>query len=433
MNILSIGGSDPSSGAGIQNDIKTITELDAYCLTIITAITSQNTEKFFQVEPVSSKMIISQIDSILSDFKINAIKIGMVYNSSIIKAIKSKLRYVKVPIILDPVIKSTTGGELIEKNAIRYYKKMLIPLAFVITPNTFEAEVLTGTSIKNEKDLLTSAKKIKNFGARNVVITGNNFGKQTISDFILENSNHYSIKSKKIPKKNHGSGCTFSSALTVCIARKMNFRDSVEFAKKFTIDSIKNAKIVGKGIPVTQANNYDINKKNLKKAIDKFIKIKNAYSLIPECQTNFVFSKQISISIKDVVGVTGRIVKSGTSVIVAGDLEYGGSTHVASAIIAMNKKFKTIRSALNIKYNKKILEQFKKKGFNITSYDRSKEPSIVKNEENSSISWGIKKAIKEISRPPDIVYHKGDYGKEPMILIFGKNPDEVIHKISKLS
>ena len=433
MNILSIGGSDPSSGAGIQNDIKTITELDAYCLTIITAITSQNTEKFFQVEPVSSKMIISQIDSILSDFKIDAIKIGMVYNSSIIKAIKSKLRYVKVPIILDPVIKSTTGGELIEKNAIRYYKKMLIPLAFVITPNTFEAEVLTGTSIKNEKDLLTSAKKIKNFGARNVVITGNNFGKQTISDFILENSNHYSIKSKKIPKKNHGSGCTFSSALAVCIARKMNFRDSVEFAKKFTIDSIKNAKIVGKGIPVTQANNYDINKKNLKKAIDKFIKIKNAYSLIPECQTNFVFSKQISISIKDVVGVTGRIVKSGTSVIVAGDLEYGGSTHVASAIIAMNKKFKTIRSALNIKYNKKILEQFKKKGFNITSYDRSKEPSIVKNKENSSISWGIKKAIKEISKPPDIVYHKGDYGKEPMILIFGKNPDEVIHKISKLS
>jgi len=213
----------------------------------------------------------------------------------------------------------------------------------------------------------------------------------------------------------------------------MNFRDSVEFAKKFTIDSIKNAKIVGKGIPVTQANNYDINKKNLKKAIDKFIKIKNAYSLIPECQTNFVFSKQISISIKDVVGVTGRIVKSGTSVIVAGDLEYGGSTHVASAIIAMNKKFKTIRSALNIKYNKKILEQFKKKGFNITSYDRSKEPSIVKNKENSSVSWGIKKAIKEISKPPDIVYHKGDYGKEPMILIFGKNPDEVIHKISKLS
>jgi len=433
MNILSIGGSDPSSGAGIQNDIKTITELDGYCLTIITAITSQNTEKFFQVEPVSSKMIISQIDSILSDFKIDAIKIGMVYNSSIIKAIKSKLRYVKVPIILDPVIKSTTGGELIEKNAIRFYKKMLMPLAFVITPNTFEAEVLADTRIKNEKDLLASAIKIKNFGTRNVVITGNNFGKQTISDFILENSNHYSIKSKKIPKRNHGSGCTFSSALTVCIARKMNFRDSVKFAKKFTIDSIKNAKIVGKGIPVIQVNNYDINKKNLKKAIDKFIKIKNAYSLIPECQTNFVFSKQIPRSIKDIVGVSGRIVKSGTSVIVVGDLEYGGSKHVASAIIAMNKKFKTIRSALNIKYNKKILEQFKKEGFNITSYDRSKEPSIVKNKENSSISWGIKKAIKKISKPPDIVYHKGDYGKEPMILIFGKNPDEVIHKISKLS
>ena len=174
-----------------------------------------------------------------------------------------------------------------------------------------------------KKIYLLQQKKIKNFGTRNVVITGNDFGRQAVSDFILENSNHYSIKSKKISKSNHGSGCTFSSALAVCIARKMNFRDSVEFAKKFTIDSIKNAKKVGKGIPVTQAKDYDLNKKNLKKAIDEFTKTKNAYSLILECQTNFVFSKQIPISIKDVVGVSGRIVKSGTSVIVVGDLEYG--------------------------------------------------------------------------------------------------------------
>ena len=101
MNILSIGGSDPSSGAGIQNDVKTISSLDGNCFTVITAITSQNTRKFSSVEPVSPKAIASQIESIVSDFKIDAIKIGMVYNSAIIKAIYSKLRRIGIPIILE--------------------------------------------------------------------------------------------------------------------------------------------------------------------------------------------------------------------------------------------------------------------------------------------------------------------------------------------
>ena len=109
MNLLSIAGSDPSSGAGIQSDVKTFTSLGAYALSTITSITSQNTQKFGKVEPVSAKMIKLQLDSIFSDFKVDVIKIGMVYNSSIIRAIHSRLSKVKAPIILDPVIKSTTS------------------------------------------------------------------------------------------------------------------------------------------------------------------------------------------------------------------------------------------------------------------------------------------------------------------------------------
>ncbi|PJB97171.1 MAG: bifunctional hydroxymethylpyrimidine kinase/phosphomethylpyrimidine kinase, partial [Nitrosopumilales archaeon CG_4_9_14_0_8_um_filter_34_10] len=118
MNLLSIGGSDPSSGAGIQSDIKTFDMLNSYGLTVITAITGQNTSNFGIIQPVSKKILKNQLELLISDFNIDGIKIGMVYNSEIIKTIHNELRNTKVPIVLDPIIKSTTGGLLIKKTAI---------------------------------------------------------------------------------------------------------------------------------------------------------------------------------------------------------------------------------------------------------------------------------------------------------------------------
>ena len=134
MSILSIGGSDPSSGAGIQSDIKTFSNYDVYGFTVITAVTSQNTKKVVSIEPVSSKSLKTQLDSILSDFQIDAVKIGMVYDSSIIKAIHVMIKNLKCPIVVDPIIESTTKAILLKKSAIADYRKMIIPLATIITP-----------------------------------------------------------------------------------------------------------------------------------------------------------------------------------------------------------------------------------------------------------------------------------------------------------
>jgi len=143
MNLLSIGGSDPSSGAGIQSDVKTFTKFDVHGLTVITAITGQNTSSFGMIEPVSKKILKNQLESVITDFKIDGIKIGMVFNSQIIKTLYQQLKKLKIPIVVDPVIKSTTGGMLIEKSAIADFQKYIIPLATVITPNKFEAEILS--------------------------------------------------------------------------------------------------------------------------------------------------------------------------------------------------------------------------------------------------------------------------------------------------
>ena len=198
MNLLSIGGSDPSSGAGIQSDIKTFSALDAYGITIITSVTGQNTSNFGMVEPVSKNILKNQLESVMVDFKIDGIKIGMVYNSEIIKIVYKYLKKLKIPIIVDPVIKSTTGGMLIKKSAISDFKKFIIPLATIITPNKFEAEILTKTKINSKNTPEKIAKIIQKMGAKNVVITGVGIKKKQVLDFVLEKNNKYYIVDKKI-------------------------------------------------------------------------------------------------------------------------------------------------------------------------------------------------------------------------------------------
>lgn len=432
MNLLSIGGSDPSSGAGIQSDVKTFDMLNAYGLTVITAITGQNTSNFGMIQPVSKKILKNQLDLLISDFKIDGIKIGMVYNSEIIKTIHNELKNAKIPIVLDPVIKSTTGRLLMEKNAIKDFKKFLIPLATIITPNKFEAEFLSKIKINSKKSLLKAAQKIQKMGAKSIVITGAETKNKRISDFILEEKNQYMISGKIIPKINHGSGCNYSSSLLVSLANGKTLKESVNFSKQFTYNSIKNAKNIGYGIEITQIKNPDTIQIELTNGINKFIEIKNIYKNIPECQTNFVFSKINPKSIRDVLGILGRIVKTGNNVRIAGDLAYGGSKHVATALIVMNKKYPEIRSAINLKYNEKTISKLRKTKLIISSYDRSTEPHKIKTKEGSSIKWGIESAIKKLETPPDIIYHKGDFGKEPMIIIFGKTPALIIEKVSKL-
>jgi hydroxymethylpyrimidine/phosphomethylpyrimidine kinase len=432
MNLLSIGGSDPSSGAGIQSDVKAFAEFNAYGLTVITAITGQNTSSFGMIEPVSQKILKNQLESIISDFQIDGIKIGMVFNSQIIKTLYHQLKKLKIPIVVDPVLKSTTGGMLIEREAIADFQKYIIPLATVITPNKFEAEILSKIKINSKSNLEKSAKIIQKMGARNVVITGVEEKNDKISDFVLEKNTKYTISGNKIANSNHGSGCNYSAAIVFAISNNKTIRESVKFAKEFTYNSIKNAKKVGKGIRITDIQKRDEINLELSQAINEFVGIKNIYKNIPECQTNFVYSKQKPKSTKDILGISGRIVKAGNEVIVAGNLSYGGSKHVATALLTMNKKFPQINSAINLKFQNTTISKIKKSKLKVSSYDRIQEPNNVKNQ-GSTIEWGIKSAIKNLKEPPDVIFHKGDFGKEPMIIIFGDRPKNILKKISKIT
>ena len=424
MNVLSIGGSDPSSGAGIQSDIKTFENHGVYGFTVITAITSQNTKKISKILPISSKIIKSQLESVLSDFQIDSIKIGMMYDSSIIKAVHVMIKNQKCPIVVDPIIESTTKTILLKKSAITDYRKMIIPLATIITPNKRESKILSGCSKVDD-----AARRLQELGARNVIITGYRESEREIEDFVMESDRNYILKGKRIKMVNHGSGCNYSASITASLARKKSIHEAANIAKEYVYQSIKNSKDLGKGIKITYKKNSEI-QKQLSLSIIDFQNIKDVSKIIPECQTNFVFSKNKPKNIKNVLGISGRLVKSGNNVIQAGDLVFGGSQHVATALIEVSKKFPDIRSAINIKYEPKLITKAKKRKMSVLTYDRKKESKNSKLKENSSISWGVSSCLK--SEMPDIIYHKGDLGKEPMIIVFGNTPTEVVKKIKQI-
>jgi hydroxymethylpyrimidine/phosphomethylpyrimidine kinase len=301
---------------------------------------------------------------------------------------------------------------------------MIIPLATIITPNKQEAKIIAGTSSIQE-----AAKEIQRLGAKNVIITGYNESKKVIEDLVLESGMEYVLKGEKIRIVNHGSGCNYSASIASSLALKRSIHDAAQHAKVYVFQSIKNSKKLGKGINITHKK-ISIMQKELSNSIIDFQNIRDISNLIPECQTNFVFSKIRPEKIESVLGISGRLVRAGNSVIQAGDLVFGGSQHVASAVIEVSKKFPEIRSAINIKYNPKIITKAKKCKMSVLSYDRKKESKNSKLKENSSISWGVSNCLK--SEMPDMIYHKGDLGKEPMIIVFGIAPAEVVRKIKQI-
>jgi hydroxymethylpyrimidine kinase/phosphomethylpyrimidine kinase len=438
---LTIAGSDSSGGAGIQADMKTMSALGIYSCTVITTITAQNTLNVDHILPLSADIIKKQIMSVLSDIPIHAIKIGMVYNNEIITSISDILNNSKIPIVLDPIISAGTGARLLEMEFLSDFKIKLLPICDVVTPNIHEAEKLSGIKIKNENDIKKTALKIQKLGAKNVVVKGGHFknNDEMIVDTILNEKGKFTVIKNPRMKivETHGSGCNFSAAVTAFLALRFPMVKACLMANKYVHNSIINTVKIGKGIPVNnpissmyeESCRYKVIEE-LANAVDQLTSIKNFEKLIPESQSNIVYAIPNAKNIEDVAGVSGRIVKAGDKSIPTLGIKFGASRHVASSILEYMKTNQLVRSALNIKNEKRILDKCSRL-FRVTHYERKWEPKTIKNREGRSISWGVSRALSK-SPDADIIYHAGDMGKEPMIIIFGQNPQEVVDKVKRI-
>ena len=257
--VLTIAGSDSSGGAGIQADIKTMTANNVYAMSAITALTAQNTTGVKGILNIAPEFIKSQLEMIFDDIFPDAIKIGMVSSPEIVEAIEYELlKYKAKNIVLDPVMVATSGSNLVENSAIKSIKEKLFPLARVITPNIPEAEVLSGISIRDEKDMLEAAKIIYENHHCAVLLKGGH-SINDANDLLYENGKVKWFFGKRIDNPNtHGSGCTLSSAIASNLAKGYSLEESVKRAKSYISEALLAMLDLGKGSgPMNHAFNIN--------------------------------------------------------------------------------------------------------------------------------------------------------------------------------
>ena len=245
--VLIIAGSDSGGGAGIQADIKSTTYFKGYAMTAVTAITAQNTIGVQSIYPLPKQIVIEQINSVTNDLSPDIIKIGMLADEEIIDHISSNISDYKI--VLDPVMVATSGDVLIKDEIINSIKDKLINKSFLITPNIFEAEILSEMKINDLENQIEAGIKLLKLGCKNVLIKGGHGNSENINDVLItSNGDEHIYESKKIISKNtHGTGCSLASAIATNLAMGIDINESIRISIEYVQNGIKNAPDFGSG------------------------------------------------------------------------------------------------------------------------------------------------------------------------------------------
>jgi hydroxymethylpyrimidine/phosphomethylpyrimidine kinase len=429
---LTIGGSDSSGGAGIQADLKTFSSLGVHGASIITCVTAQNTKGVQAIYAMEPKQVATQFDSIIKDLRPPVGKTGLLPNGGLTKTIARKVGESDIRIVVDPVMTATTGRKLTLPNFLPSLKKALLPEAYLVTPNLFEASTLLGWEVKTIEDMKKATEELRDLGVDNALITGGHLeGKMAVD--VLYTGKHKLFKAKKQPYDLHGTGCVLSALITAFLALGKELKTSIKQAKSLVTENIRHGYDIGGGIDVvdTHAHLFNAAEKyrivfELRKAVAMLEKTLIP-ELVPEVGINIGYALPNPSDRFDICALEGRIFRSGRKVTAAGVPDFGASKHIANVILTASAVDHRIRSAMNVAYDKRLVAACPVLTYKVGTFDRSDEPAGAK-----TMEWGTSKAIKELGAVPDIIFDMGGHGKEPMIRILGNNPKEVVTKLKNL-
>jgi len=435
--ILTVAGSDPSGGAGIQNDLKTIAAHGLHGASCVTVLTIQNSRGLVGRSIFLDPAIVrKQIAAIARDIPITAAKVGLVGNAAISRAVALALKRAAVrPVVVDPVIWTGTGHLLLADDPAKVFAP-LMKVATAVTPNVPEAKALSGMEIRNPRQSEEAARRILAMGPESVIVKGGHLRDEQFTDVLVTADTCTAIVGSRIESDStHGSGCTFSTSMACNLALGIGIQESVRRAKEFTEAAIREGERVGPGNgPVDplgailrQAESLRICEE-MSRVVVELEAAKGFEALLPQVGTNIAMAPATARTVDDVIGLSGRIVRVGGRARACGCPSRGGSAHMARMALALRQLTGSLGCCMNIRYSESILDACTKLGLSAVKFDRELEP-----EGEKTMSWAIKYALGRLPQPPDLLYDLGSVGKEPMIRILGSSPTEVAGKAARIA
>jgi len=456
---LSIAGSDPTCGAGIQADIRTFDRCGVHPFSVITAITYQSATEFYGFKSLSDDLN-KQLDAIFTSYPVKFVKIGMIPDVKALDIIVDVVKQHELIAVLDPVSISSAGKRLSSEGFELEIERSLFPYVKILTPNINEASFYANRDLLNKtteniaelKEAATILVKklcsdnpaldaektvvIKSAGAKrgelfDLVCTSKGIGSNENYEFTLYQKPKLSINGNV-----HGTGCVFSSAITAFLAKGNPLAMAIEKAESFF--DAKFQKFVelpnkGKVIDLTISKERVEVINQIKEIYNFFSRFRKFSKLIPEVRMNISGALPHATTKDEIAGIEGRITIINGYPQASGEIKFGVTDHTARLILSAKKFDNSINYVINLKYNPNWIDLIQQNtDLELQEIIREDQPEEIKKQEFSTMQWLIKESIASKGKIPDIIWDKGAMGKEPIIRLFSKNSKNMIEKLKKI-
>ena len=433
---MTIAGSDSGGGAGVQADLKTFAALGVFGTCAITAITAQNTTGVKAIYPLPPEAVEAQIEAVLSDMPVRAVKTGMLYSRAIMARVADCLERHELRPVVDPVLRAGSGDLLVRPGDASALVELIVPRALVLTPNRFEAEDISGLRIRDVGDAKEAAREIARLGPEAVLVKGGHLEGAEAIDILFWRGRFYEFKRPRLAVRPHGAGCSFSAAITAFLAKGADILGAAKGAEELMDYALRFAVPVGHGRePVNplarlynEAERYRV-LEEVREAAKLFERSEELHSLVPEVGSQIVMALPHPTGPSDVVALDGRIVRTMEGVRV-GEPRFGASSHMARVVLTVMRFDPTVRAALNLRYDEELVRALEEAGLRTASFDRAVEPEEIRAVEGATLPWGVEEAMRSTGGVvPDVIYDRGGLGKEPMVRVLAHGALEVVEKV----
>jgi hydroxymethylpyrimidine/phosphomethylpyrimidine kinase len=423
---LTVAGSDSIGGAGIQVDVKAMSVVGIHATSVITAVTAQNTQGVDGIFPMPEEFIQAQLESVLKDCDIKAVKTGMLYSAEIVETVADVLEDHEVPLIVDPVMISGTGFSLCDDDFVKALKKKLLPMCELVTPNRHEAEILAGMSIKSEDEITLACELIGKQGS-SVLFKGGHFGGPKVVDYLYLSSEFNKLEYPRLNKAGHGSGCALSAFITANMAKGLDIVNAVMTSRDLIQQSIATQYAIGQGDvvvnPIVRLKE-DSDMFEILDALDSAAShivdlVPNEF--VPKSGMNIAYALRDAAGPEEIAGIDKKMTVHNGILRKNGPAKFGAADQLSYMLLEIMKHDPKSRCILNLAYRKDIVDIMEEVGMTSVSVEFPKD----------KIAEATAKAVTAAKGIPDAIIEKGSR-KDRTIRIIAKAPDEMMSKLKDI-